>query len=483
MSSGTRCAVGCAMGLAFVLMGWAVPPTLAQPRAVVPDERPELRALRSRIDDRFNVMTIRTGLVLVPRRATRSYSNIELADDGVILVDGTAVTGRELRARVPDADLVAQLSYLDADTRRAMFAPAVRSDQEGPRTPLEPPSPAATPAAPEAAAPPEPRVLPGGWIERERYRRGGARVRIGGDVWVRADENVGDAVVAIFGSAHVDGRVDGDVVAVGGRVVLGPRADVRGNAVSIGGGVDRDPGARIQGDLTEVRIGSPSFGPFIRVLPWHDWRWFGRPFGGAAALFGSLMRMAVLGLLVTMIVAFGGRAVRRVGGMAAADPWRSALAGLAAQIFFFPLLVVTIIVLAVSIIGIPLLLLVPFGLLAVLFGLILGFAGVGWALGQAVGRRAGGTGPGLFVSLVLGLTLIWALTVIARFVGLAGGPVHLAAGAILVAGFVIEYAAWTVGLGAVLLSRFGRRGAAPERNAGTTPPAVPPAFDAGTRAD
>jgi hypothetical protein len=131
--------------------------------------------------------------------------------------------------------------------------------------------------------------------------------------------------------------------------------------------------------------------------------------------------------------------------------------GLAAQLLFVPLLVITVVVLAVSIIGIPLLLLVPFGLLAVAVALVLGFAGSACAVGRWVGRRAGSDMPGLLVSLVVGLAVLFALTIIARFLGVAGLPVGLVLGGILAVGFVVEYVAWTVGLGGVLLSRFGRR--------------------------
>jgi len=141
-----------------------------------------------------------------------------------------------------------------------------------------------------------------------------------------------------------------------------------------------------------------------------------------------------------------------------AEPFRAGIAGLAAQIFFLPVLIITVIVLAVSIVGIPLLLLVPFALLAVLVALLLGFAGAGCGVGRLITRRAGSHPATLFVTLVVGLAVIWALTLIARFVGLAGSPVRVVLGAVLLAGFVVEYAAWTVGLGAVLISRFGRRG-------------------------
>jgi hypothetical protein len=413
--------------------------------------------LKLRIEQRFQVVVLRRGLVLVPKQAQSTYSNIEVSEDGGVLLDGTAVTGRELRGRVAgDADLVAQLSFLGADERRALFAPSGSHEA----------APSETQAAPEppAVTPPEPPEAPAseeGWVQRERYQRGGARVRLGGDVWVQEDEVVGDAVVAVFGSAKIDGRVEGDVVAVGGSVYLGPKADIRGDVVSVGGGVERQPGARVRGDLNEVRVGFPSMGPWFRARPWRDnWQWLGGPFGASSELLTTLIRMALVGLFAAMLVAVASGPVRRVSDVVVAEPFRAGIAGLAAQIFFLPVLIITIIVLAVSIIGIPLLLLVPFALLAILVALLLGFAGAGCGVGRLITRRAGSHPATLFATLIVGLAVIWSLTLIARFVGLAGAPVRVSLGVVILVGFVVEYAAWTVGLGAVLISRFGRRGTA-----------------------
>jgi hypothetical protein len=81
-------------------------------------------------------------------------------------------------------------------------------------------------------------------------------------------------------------------------------------------------------------------------------------------------------------------------------------------------------------------------------------------MGRLITRRAGGHPLTLFATLLVGLAVIWALTLIARFGGLVGGPVRTALGLLLLAGFVVEYVAWTVGLGAVLITRFGRRATA-----------------------
>lgn len=51
----------------------------------------------------------------------------------------------------------------------------------------------------------------------------------------------------------INGRVDGDVVAMGANIKLGPKADVRGHVVALFGAVQRDPGAQVEGRVIGIR--------------------------------------------------------------------------------------------------------------------------------------------------------------------------------------------------------------------------------------
>ena len=65
-----------------------------------------------------------------------------------------------------------------------------------------------------------------------------------------------------------------------------------------------------------------------------------------------------------------------------------------------PLLVVTVVVLAVSIVGIPLLLLIPFAVALAVVLMIIGFTGVACVVGRFVSQRMGiGRSPYLSVAL------------------------------------------------------------------------------------
>jgi hypothetical protein len=74
----------------------------------------------------------------------------------------------------------------------------------------------------------------------------------------------------------------------------------------------------------------------------------------------------------------------------------------------------------------------------------------------------------------VGLLLIWGVTMVGRVLALPGGPIGLAAGLVLLVGFLVEYAAWTVGLGAALLTRFGSNGRLYAQPVPPIPPDVPP---------
>ena len=213
------------------------------------------------------------------------------------------------------------------------------------------------PETPEAAEPPEPPPVPEAPEDSHR-RRSATRVHIGSDILVAEDELVTDPVVAIGGSVTVLGKVDDDVVAVGGSVHLGPKAVVRGDVTSVGGRIEQSPGRRSTEGSTRFAsdrrtFTSPGRGSWAArgVEPVHGW----------FKLFGTLLRLGLVLLLAMLVALVAARPVERIGLRAAQEPWLSGFTGLLAQLLFVPVLVLTVVILAVSMIGIPLLVLVPFG--------------------------------------------------------------------------------------------------------------------------
>ena len=212
-----------------------------------------------------------------------------------------------------------------------------------------------------------------------RARRREDIVRIGGSVTVDSDEFVRGDVVVIGGSASINGEVDGEVVVVGGSARFGPQADVRGDITVIGGGLSRDPGAVIRGAINEVGFGD---------IPWRgewgrhaDWDWMNGIYP-VARLTGTLVRITLLFLLTTLVLFVAKTPVEQIADRVAADPVKSWFVGFLAEMLFIPVLIMTAFVLAISIIGIPLLVLLPVAIVALLVVMLVGFTAVAYHIGR-----------------------------------------------------------------------------------------------------
>jgi hypothetical protein len=362
-------------------------------------------------------------------------------------VDGQPVTGAELRERVgvETADAILQLSYMSPAEQRTLFGDG-----------------SAVPA-------PAPGVVPEPDSRRDRRARRNVssdRVRIGGDVSVDAGEVVSGDAVAIGGSAQIAGEVQGDVVAIGGGVTLGPEAVVENDVVVIGGALKRDPGARVGGAVKEV-----GWGMMVadRYLP-PEWfgNWWRRGFGATFALASTLTRLAVLCLFAALVVLLGAPYVDRVAARARLEPLKAGVIGLLSQLLFVPLLIVTIVVLVATVIGIPLLIFVPFLILAFGLAALLGFTAVAQEVGRWTTRRFGWTEIGPFATTLLGIVTVLSPILLGRLLGLIGGLFPITSGLVLI-GLCVEYLVWTIGFGAVALTRFQKPASHSELPAVTNP--------------
>lgn len=280
-----------------------------------------------------------------------------------------------------------------------------------------------------------------------RVSSGGDRVRIGGGLYVGENERVRKAI-AVFGRAEVNGIVSEEVVAIGGDVVLGPKALVRGDVVSIGGTVRAAQGAYIGGTTGQVNL-SPS--DFKVMLPDDgemtvafkpDWPRIAR-----VAFVTDLMRNLFWFVVCALLIAVAPRAVGRARERAGASPITAFAVGLLAELLIVPLVLVLAVVLSISVIGIPLLALLPLLLLVFALAMAIGFTGVASGLGSRLVGRATPVG-----GLVIGLALIWGIGAAGHWLWTFNGG-RLGVGILLMAmGFFIEYVACTLGVGAALLA-------------------------------
>lgn len=305
-----------------------------------------------------------------------------------------------------------------------------------------------------------------------------------------------EALTVLIGRDHVvraGTSVEGGILLVDGELAV--RGRVRGDAIVADGTLTLDPGGRIDGDarLVNSRLEGPAGGVAGEVAelsdePRHDvaaeaervraevrrelsrpQRSPGRSDGFVAKVgraskftFDILVTFVVVGLLSWLVTALAGNRVDMVVRAISHRPARSALVGLAGGFAAGPAYVVGIVVLVLTMLGIPLLIVwVPLFPIVVFAAALVGLAGVSHHVGQWVLRRGyrwlNRTGPGqptytrllglgtLFIPLVAGSWMqVLPLT------GWVGGVLQ-AAGTM---GFVLAMA---TGFGAVILTRGGVR--------------------------
>ena len=258
-------------------------------------------------------------------------------------------------------------------------------------------------------------------------------VRLFADAHVPAGKTIPGDVVAVFGSVDVGGTVEGDVVAVFGSVRLRGGADVQGDAIAIGGVLDQPAGAHVSGQSVAIGLLSPGWGvPTLATLL-------------TVVLLGWLVTL-ILGWLLALLVP---ERMLRIGSTASRHSAGSFFLGLLSA----PLFVIALVLLAITVVGIPFALLLLFVYpLAIWAGQIAG----SYVLGCKILRRRPGEG-GLMGPILAGTFLVaLCFGLGAGFAVPEGLPRTLSLfftllGVLLVVGLSI------IGTGALILSRVGSR--------------------------
>ena len=428
--------------------GMPAPPT-PPPLPAEPDGAPAARAL----GERYTAEALSDAVLLRPRGESSAVRSIELTEDGEVLVNGKEFAADELTAFLgDDGRRLAELSELDFDELVAAFG----LGDHGARVEVEEEKGAE--GEEEVTVSVDVPGVPGGKIQ---IRQGhDDRVSIGHSIHLREGETANE-VVCVGCSVEIDGETSGDVVAVGGGVRV--RGKVGGNAIAVGGSLRVEDGAEIEGDGVAVggsvhtedggRIGGQrsSVG-----LGWGDgWMPFG-VFSDAGELVAAVFRAGVLALLAVLCLYLMRPALERVSRRVTSEPWRAVLAGLLVQLFFLPVLLIVVIVLAVSVIGIPLLALVPVAVLAFVIGSFLGFISVAREVGRWIEGRTGGRFSSVVLTVVVGILLIQSVSIVGRIFSLPGGWFAPIGFTIVAFGFFVKYVVWTIGMGAMTLVALGR---------------------------
>jgi hypothetical protein len=269
----------------------------------------------------------------------------------------------------------------------------------------------------------------GGWIEVDDH--GDALVRIFGDIHVPSGKRVSDDVVAVFGSVDVEGEVQGDVVAVMGSVRVRDGAVVDGEVVSVGGVVDQEEGATIQGQTVSVGFLPVSWG-----IP-------GLPFT-LGAIAAGWIAAALAGWIFA--IAFPGRLIR-----VAATASRRTGASFVLGVLSIPGFVALMVLMFVTVVGIPLAFLLPFAYILLAYA---GHLAATYVLGcKLTGRTLGG--PGLVWPILAGSLLVALFFAVGAMLFVIPGMTRPFALFAALLGCLMAVGLTAIGTGAFLLSKLG----------------------------
>ena len=286
------------------------------------------------------------------------------------------------------------------------------------------------------------------WDDDHPHHRDGARILVFKDYHLAAGDTAHGPIIVIGGTASIDGHADDDVVVLGGQVRLGPEAVVDGEVVTVGGEAHVNAAAKVHGGVDQTVLRFPDI----------DGNW--NPTSGSwiagVALAATILRLVIVFLIASLLTLVAPGWVRRISWRASTGLASSAAIGLFCQLAFIPALILLTGALAVSIIGIPLIGAMP--LLVAAAGLA-GTAGF-TAVAARIGARVRGTtveeSNALFVDMVIGFAAVSALSVFARVASLGPDWTSPTMWSVSAAGLVIEYAVWTIGIGAACATVLAR---------------------------
>ncbi len=266
-----------------------------------------------------------------------------------------------------------------------------------------PPDPGLAPTPPTPPTPPAAAVA----VRKE----GGRDIAVTGEsVRIAAGDTVRDVTV-MGGEADIEGHVTGDLAVIGGSARIHAGAQVDGDANAIGGSITIDEGANVDGEVGViggiVRGGEHARGRGVKIVAGGDRdregdeKELGLFARAGRAISSAISSAALLFVFGAVLIALAGDRFDHLRGEIAARPMKSIAMGLVGGLGT----IVALIVLAVTVIGIPF---AAVGAVLFLFAMFAGTAAAATTAGAAIaGHRMkspyGHLAVGCVIYLVAGL--------------------------------------------------------------------------------
>jgi len=233
-------------------------------------------------------------------------------------------------------------------------------------------------------------------------------------------------LVAIKGNINVKGDVGGDIVAVLGNIHIYPTARIAGDVVSIGGKIVRDEGSKVKGEITEIVIGKGGekmaevYAPLIVGM-------------GAAGLL-VLKALAFLGFigLSMIIVSFMTGQIGAISSKIEKEWLKTLLWGIGGFILICPIAIL----LAITVIGIPLIIV---EMILVSIAMLAGYIAVSQLIGKKFTKVIRRPNQPMIVEVIWGLAILFLVDLIP------------------VLGMMVKCLALTFGFGSAIITKLGKK--------------------------
>ncbi|MDH5588700.1 MAG: hypothetical protein OEZ65_00990 [Gemmatimonadota bacterium] len=308
------------------------------------------------------------------------------------------------------------------------------------------------------------------------------RLVVDEDFDLEAGETLSGTLIVVEGQVRIAGTLDGDLVVVEGNVDVPEGGHITGDLRLANAHLHTHDGV-VDGDIVDA-LSHDSRGEddlrdrlrselrreimeSVNVDRREKRSFFSGIFGGVfravGSLVGDVLKLLILAVIGAVALAFAGPNMALVSETARAAPGRAAMVGLAGVVLMGPVWVVGIVALAVSIVGIPVMIAwIPLFPLAALAALIMGYLAVSRNVGEWLADNrfpytewiVRANPVYTMAAGLMALSLAWFAIDALYVLGGLGKVFQVLLG---IVGVAVTTAATLVGFGAVLLTRGGRQ--------------------------
>jgi len=220
---------------------------------------------------------------------------------------------------------------------------------------------------------------------------------------IQAGQEVTGDLVVISGSAEVYGKVDGDAVALGGKIYIAPQGHVDGSLVNVGGAIDNESstpqGHRVRPPVAPTappETPEPEMTQPEQATPWFA--------GWPTFIFMDAI------LVFFAFLLFPARTASATEHLVD-NPVLAGMLG-----FFSPIIfVLVVIALAITLVGIPL---IPLAVLATIGGYLIGKAAIAEFIGNRIYDISKSAQPRPVAAVAVGLAVLFVVTAFTGWIGI-----------------------------------------------------------------